>query len=197
MHNPYDLIAEQWHTSSREFRQQKYVDRLLQGVQPNALILDLGCGTGWPVAHYLVGQGFRVVGVDSSAKMLEIARQVVPEAKLIHGDMIDLELTERFSAAVVWDSVFHVERVHHPALFHKLCRWLAPGGRLLLSAGGSGDEGFTSQMHGHTFFYSGYEPEETLEYLRAAGFDVELSEVDDPSSRGHIAIIARRPTYQL
>jgi hypothetical protein len=47
-------------------------------------------------------------------------------------------------------------------------------------------------MFGHTFFYSGYEPEVARNLLEAEGFKVELWEVDDPSSRGHIAVIARR-----
>src|SRR5262249_16281640 len=58
--------------------------------------------------------------------------------------------------------------------------------------GGSGDAGFTSEMHGETFFYSGHEPREALQLLAAAGFEVEHWEVDDPSSRGHIAVLAVR-----
>jgi hypothetical protein len=56
----------------------------------------------------------------------------------------------------------------------------------------SGGEGFTSEMFGHTFFYSGYGPDVARRLLEAAGFEVELWEVDDPSSRGHIAVIARK-----
>ena len=79
---------------------------------------------------------------------------------------------------------------------------LEPNGRLLLSVGGSDpadfspcgtdEEGFTSEMHGHTFFYSGYEPSVARKLLETAGFEIELWEVDDPTSRGHIAVIARR-----
>ena len=192
MLNPYDLIAEQWHSSGREFKSRRYVDEVLCGLRASARVLDLGCGTGMPVAEYLVRKGFSVVGVDSSAKMLEIARRVVPEAELIHGDMLDATPRGRFAAAVAWDSIFHVPREHHGAIFRKLHGLLEPGGRLLLSAGGDGDEGFTSEMYGHEFFYSGFEPEETLRLLREEELVIEKWEVDDPSSRGHIAIIARK-----
>ena len=155
-------------------------------------MLDLGCGTGVPVAQYLVRKGCRVVGVDQSAGMLEIARRAVPEAELIQADMCELNLEGSFAAVIAWDSVFHVERTYHQAVFMKIHELLTPGGWLLLSAGGTGHEGFTSEMFGHKFFYSGYEPAETLRLLQAAGFEVELCEVDDPSSRGHIAIIAKK-----
>ena len=147
--------------------------------------------------------------------MLEIAKKVVPEAAFIHGDMIDIEFADEFAAAVAWDSVFHVARKHHSTVFRRLAGSLRTGGRLLLSVGGSDAdsrscadsrtedstaddvaemEGFTSEMYGHTFFYSGYSPEVTRRLLEAAGFEIEVWEVDDPSSRGHIAIIARKIT---
>ena len=211
MQNSYDYIAEQWHSNFRGQtyvnRVLTYVDKILDGLPPGAKVLDLGCGTGNPIAKHIVQQGFRVVGVDQSRKMLEIAGSVVPEAEFIHGNMVDVQFADKFAAAVAWDSVFHVERKHHSAVFRKLANSLELGGRLLLSVGGSdadsrvedstsddgsGAEGFTSEMFGHTFFYSGYEPKTTRNLLETEGFEIELWEVDDPSSRGHIAVIARK-----
>jgi SAM-dependent methyltransferase len=206
MRNSYDYIADQWNSN---FRGQGYLDRVLgyvdvvlEGLESQARVLDLGCGTGIPIARYIVEKGFRVVGVDQSEKMLEIARLAVPEAEFVHRDMIDVELADGFGAAIAWDSIFHVERKHHSDIFHKLAQSLEHGGRLLLSvggsgaggseAGGSGADGFTSEMFGHTFFYSGHEPGVARKLLEAEGFEIEVWEVDDSSSRGHIAIIARR-----
>jgi SAM-dependent methyltransferase len=206
MRNSYDHIAEQWNSN---FRGQAYLDRVLgyvdvvlEGLEPQARVLDLGCGTGTPIAEHLVEKGFRVVGVDQSEKMLEIARLAVPEAEFVHRDMIDVELADGFGAAIAWDSIFHVERKHHSDIFHKLAQSLEHGGRLLLSVGGSGAGnseagnseagGFTSEMFGYTFFYSGHEPGVARKLLEAEGFEIEVWEVDDPSSRGHIAVIARR-----
>jgi SAM-dependent methyltransferase len=209
MHNSYDQIAEQWHANVRGQtyvdRVLGYVDRILEGLPAGARVLDLGCGTGNPVAKHIVQKGFGVVGVDQSQKMLEIARREIPEAEFIHGEMVEIAFAERFAAAVAWDSIFHVKRRDHPPIFRKLAECLEPGARLLLSVGGSdantnldgaasndSDEGFTSEMFGQKFFYSGYEPRVTRGFLEAAGFEIEVWEVDDPSSRGHIAAIARR-----
>jgi len=192
MHNSYDSIAGEWHAYERQFGAKKYVDSLLGRLMPGVKILDLGCGTGQPVAQYLVRNNFRVVGVDQSANMLGIARRIVPEAELIHADMCEMNLTDEFAAAICWDSIFHVERTQHQGIFRKLSNLLEPGGWLLLSAGATGHEGFTSEMFGHEFFYSGYELEETLRLLRSVEFEIELCEEDDPSSLGHVAIIARK-----
>jgi cyclopropane fatty-acyl-phospholipid synthase-like methyltransferase len=210
MQNAYDHIAEQWHSQSRGQAYidhvVRYVDLAVAGLQPGSKVLDLGCGTGKPVVKYLVEKGFRVTGVDQSEKMLEIAKREVPEAEFIHSDMINVELAPGFAAAIAWDSIFHVERKQHSEIFHMLADALEPGGRLLLSVGGSdaamaeefaatydaAAEGFTSEMFGHTFFYSGYAPRVTHGLLEAAGFEIEVWEIDDPSSRGHIAAIARK-----
>lgn len=192
MPTPYDDIAEEWHAAPRGFAARRYVELAVDGLAPGARVLDLGCGTGEPVARYLSERGFRVVCVDESAKMLEIARRVVPGAEFVRADMRGLGPWGAFAAAIAWDSIFHVERGRHREIFRALRGLLEPGGRLLLSAGGSGHEGFTSEMYGRAFFYSGYEPAETVRLLESEGFAVELCEEDDPSSRGHVAVVARR-----
>lgn len=204
MQNPYDLIADEWHENCRGQayveRVLSYVDRILCGLPAGARVLDLGWGTGNPIALHIARKGYRVVGVDQSAKMLEIAKGVLPEAEFIHADMVSVELKDRFAAAVAWDSVFHVERKYHAGIYRKLSSCMERGARLLLSVGGtdaryvSSDEaeGFTSEMFGQTFFYSGYSPCVARGLLEDAGFRIETWEVDDPSSHGHIAVIARK-----
>jgi cyclopropane fatty-acyl-phospholipid synthase-like methyltransferase len=201
LQNSYDHIATQWHSN---FRGQEYVDRtlgyvdtILEGLPAGAKVLDLGCGTGNPIARHIVDRGFSLVGIDQSHELLKIAKTIVPEATLSHGDMVETEFADTFSAIVAWDSIFHVERTNHLAIYRKLANSLKIGGRLLLSVGGSDSddadvEGFTSEMFGRTFFYSGYTPSVARKLLEAAGFEIEVWEVDDPSSRGHIAVIARR-----
>jgi len=203
LHNSYDRIAAEWH---KNFRGQAYVDRtlgyvdrVLEGLPSRAEVLDLGCGTGNPIARHIIDRGFRVIGVDQSQKLLEIARTVIPEAELIHADMIDIQFTETFAAAIAWDSVFHVSREHHPAIYRKLANALEAGRRLLLSVGGSGVEsldsseaGISSQMFGQTFFYDAYAPDIARQLIEAAGFEIEMWELDDSSSRGHVAVIARK-----
>ena len=203
MPNAYDLIADQWHAHKRAQgyieHVLRYVDRVLEGLPAAAKVLDLGCGTGEPVAKYVVERGFRVTGVDESEQMLKFARQIVPEAEFIQADMIDVELNATFDAAVAWDSMFHVERKHHAAIYRKISQALKVGGRFFSSVGGSAPnedddsvEGFTSEMFGETFYYSGFAPEVTRKMIEASGFEIELWEVDDPTSRGHIAVIARK-----
>jgi len=66
-------------------------------------VLDLGCGTGGH-ALILAKRGYRVVGVDCSEEMLNIARSKSKDANLsinfIKSDITDIDLKEKFDAVI-------------------------------------------------------------------------------------------------
>jgi len=192
----YDRIAQAWRDArvagSADFQERVLLDRLVLPLPPDAQILDVGCGCGEPITAYLAERGVEVVGLDGSARMLDLARRAVPKATFVLGEMRTADPGGPFDAVVAWDSVFHIPRTDHRNIFTRFGSWLRPGGRLLVSLGGSGEATFTSQMHGETFFYDGHEPSEALRIIESTGFRIEHWEVDDPSSRGHIAVLAVR-----
>lgn len=57
---------------------------------PPARTLDVACGTGWLTQH-LPG---KIVGLDASESMLEIARQRVPEGEFLVGDALSLPFAD-------------------------------------------------------------------------------------------------------
>ena len=190
---PYDLIAERWsgERGSSSFRERPYVERFMQLATPGGHILDLGCGPGTPIARHLLDRGYRVTGVDASPEMLRLARTNCPEAELVQADMVSVDLPGGYDGIVAWDSVFHLPKAQHKRVFEAMARWLLPGAPLLLSVGGSDDE-FVAPILGIDFFYSGHAPEVSRALLRNSGFEILLWEVDDPSSRGHVAALCRR-----
>jgi SAM-dependent methyltransferase len=194
----YDRIADAWHASrargaGADFSGRRFVDRLVAPLAPASRIVDAGCGGGVPIAAYLAGRGFRVTGLDASSRMVALARAAVRGAEFLHADMRAAALGDAFDALVAWDSVFHLPRNEHRAVFERFRAWLRPGGRLLVSLGGSGQGGFTSEMFGETFYYSGHAPGTARRLLEQAGFRVEHWEIDDPASRGHLVVLARAP----
>lgn len=187
----YDRIAGAWAADrARSFRERALVERLAAPLAQGAAILDVGCGAGVPIAAHLAAQGLAVTGLDASARMLAAARAAVPSARFVHGDLRTADPGGPFDAAVAWDCLFHLPRDEHAAVFRRLRGWLRPGGRLLVALGGTASAGFTATMHGETFFYSAHAPAAAMRRLVAAGFEIEHAEVDDPTSRGHLAVLA-------
>jgi 2-polyprenyl-3-methyl-5-hydroxy-6-metoxy-1,4-benzoquinol methylase len=114
--------------------------RLISRHRPDqeALAIDLGCGSG-VIARHLVEIGFRTVGIDGSAAMLEAARSSA--AAGTHADFLQslLPLSEATverlagtASLVIASSV--IEYLDQDQLFIEQCaRLLKPGGVALVS----------------------------------------------------------------
>jgi SAM-dependent methyltransferase len=190
----YDRVAEAWLAARQAGTRSpsaRVLDAFAAPLPAGAAVLDLGCGGGVPVARDLVARGFRVTGLDASGAMIDHARRAVPQATFVRGDMRTADPGGSFDGIVAWDSVFHVPRAEQAGLFRRLGGWLRPGGRLLISLGGSDGE-FVAEMLGEALFFAAHEPAAARAALEAAGLAIETWEVDDPSSRGHLAALATR-----
>jgi len=193
----YDAIAPCWDAARVAFhgREREYVDALLGGLPVPSSILDLGCGTGRPIAEYVMSRGHRVTGVDQAEALLSLARGRYPNGTWIASSIEAFAPSETFGAIVCWDALFHIDRSEHEALFARFARMLRPGGRLMLTAGGSEHPAFIDTMFGQRFFYDSHPPEKVLALLARAGFEPMISEfMNLPTSgrdKGRHAVVAR------
>src|SRR5258706_14792650 len=83
---PYDQIADRFHAirTRLQSKEVEYLSLLLDSLAEGRTILDLGCGTGHPIATYIASRGHHVAGVDGSEAMLAIARKRLPAHRWIH-----------------------------------------------------------------------------------------------------------------
>lgn len=73
-------------------------------VRPGARVLDAGCGTG-RVAVELARRGYDVVGVDSDASMLEVARRDAPDLDWRLADLTELPADPSYDLVVAAGNV--------------------------------------------------------------------------------------------
>jgi cyclopropane fatty-acyl-phospholipid synthase-like methyltransferase len=192
----YDAIAEEWDGARVRLSdaEARIFDLLVRDLAPGARILDLGCGTGRPIAEHLVARGMRVTGVDQSRAMLEIARRRMPGEEWVLSRLEDLEPEGVFAAAVAWDSLFHIPREAHAGILRRVRAVLPAGARVALTAGGSENPAFTDTMFERTFFYDSHAPDATAALLEELGFAIEeLAFLERPTggrNKGRVAIVA-------
>jgi trans-aconitate 2-methyltransferase len=111
----------------------------LEGVAPDATVLDVGCGTGRVTEALLslVPQG-RVLAIDASADMVALAlRRLGDGAHVWCQDVLDLDLDDPVDA-IVSTATFHWV-TDHDRLWARLARALRPGGVLEVQCGGEGN----------------------------------------------------------
>jgi cyclopropane fatty-acyl-phospholipid synthase-like methyltransferase len=147
---------------------------LLAGKLPKgARVLDIGCGTGVPVARQL-SRIFEVAGVDLSSEMVLRARKNVPSAAFIHSDIMTADLPgAHYDAVVAMYTVFHLPREEHRDLFRRVHRWLKPGGYFLATVSEEGEAPYIEEdFFGTTMYWSNYGRREYLEMFRDTGFHV-------------------------
>ncbi len=160
----YNRIAASWDAARTSFygRERDYLEAFLTGLPPGSRVLELGCGTGRPMAEHILSRGHKVTGVDQAAKLLDLASARLPEGTWIESRIEDFQSAEQFAGIICWDALFHVERTRHDELLARMARVLADGGRLMLTVGGSDHPAFTDTMFGETFFYDSYPPDAVL-----------------------------------
>lgn len=129
----YDLTSEP---------QQAWASDVLarvEGIAPDATVLDVGCGSGRVTEALLalVPQG-RVLALDASAEMVALARtRLGNRATVWCQDVLDLDLDRPVDAIVSTATLHWV--TDHDRLWARLARALRPGGVLEVQCGGQGN----------------------------------------------------------
>jgi ubiquinone/menaquinone biosynthesis C-methylase UbiE len=155
------------------------IEDLLAELPADPLVLDVGCGDG---ARTLANLPAGSLGLDFSRVGLDLARETVPAALLVQGDMTHLPVRDTsVDAVTAYHAVFHVPRDEQPGVYAELARVLKPGGTLLATLPSGRFETVRRGWMGGEMFFSAPGRERTLERLRGAGFaDVRTVTVDDP-----------------
>ncbi|KAJ7146470.1 S-adenosyl-L-methionine-dependent methyltransferase [Mycena epipterygia] len=182
----YDTIADQylaWSAPRPTTTRMGYIAELIKKLPTGADVLELGCGAGVPSTQVLVDNGLNVTGNDISAAQIALAREHVPKATLIQGDMLTLDFAPAsFDAVLAFYSIFHLPKEEQALMIEKIRGWLRPGGWLLCNfhfeEGDVTREGWFDPSV--TMFSSGLGVEGTREifHKQVPGFKLVVDKVD-------------------
>ncbi|WP_308462229.1 class I SAM-dependent methyltransferase [Sphingomonas citri] len=102
---------------------------------PGAAILDIGCGSGMPIAAALVADGFTIWGIDPSPRMIAAFRRRLPgmPAACEPAQASDV-FGRRFEGAIAVGVLFLLRPADQLALLRRVAGALVPGGHFLFSA---------------------------------------------------------------
>ena len=168
---------------SRDLHEQAWLDTFLIHVPEAGSVLDLGCGSGEPVARYLIEQGRRVTGGDAAPGLIGLCRERFPEHDWIVADMRGLDVGRTFDGVIAWHSSFHLTRQDQRELIPVLARRLKPGGVLMFTSGHEDDERI-GKWRGERLYHASLSTAEYRERLEAAGLSVLNHVIGDDDTGG-------------
>lgn len=169
----FDSIGSLWDQLRIEaFGEVFHLEALTALLPDHWVVADLGTGTGY-LLEVLASHFQRVIAVDASPRMLQIARARPELKKARHvqfreGSLADLPIeSNEVDLAIAALVLHHVERPE--AALAELARCVKPGGRAMI---------IEQEAHQHATFHErmgdhwwGFEPGKLSRWLRRAGFD--------------------------
>jgi SAM-dependent methyltransferase len=187
MYECYEQIVD-WYDAHRStnLMEQEYLDFVVQAIPSGGSILDVGCGTGKPLAlaDFFIGKGYRVTGIDGSQKMIRLCRKRFPDQRFIVQDMRSLNLNEQFDAIIAWDSFFHLPPEDQRSMF-PIFKAHAKSGSILIFTSGPDEGEVWSDNGGQNLYHASLSPDEYTELLNLHGFKVVRHTIEDPNCGNH------------
>ncbi len=178
----YNKIASSYSASRTVDSEDIQLLRLLVERLPRrAIVLDAGCGAGYPVAQILA-KSFRVVGVDFAPVQIQLAIGKVPDAMFVCADLSNAPFkNDTFDAVCSYYAIIHVPRNEHSKLLRDFHRLLRVGGLALLCMGAGDLPEDIGDWHGTEMFWSHYDEKTNLRMMKENGFEILWSKVvQDP-----------------
>lgn len=190
----YERHADAWHRRRNPFAtmEANWLERFISELPPGGDILDMGCGTGRPIAAWLAQRGFAITGVDSSEAMLAHAREMQPTQTWVRRDMRALKLDRQFAGLLAWDSFFHLNAEDQRKMF-AVFQAHAKSGAMLTFTSGPAESEAIGEFEGEPLFHASLSPQEYRSLLAQHGFDVIDFVPEDPTCGQHSVWLARHP----
>ena len=188
----YERHAHAWarERAKSTFPERAWLDRFLDAIPSGSAILDLGCGSGIPIAHYLLEHGFRVTGIDASRTMIDLAHERTPGGAWHVADMRTADLASTFAGVLAWDSFFHLGPDDQRAMFAVFRKHAAEGTILMFTSGPSPGEAIGS-LEGEPLYHASLAGSEYRSLLETHGFEVLAHVAEDPECAGRTVWLAR------
>jgi SAM-dependent methyltransferase len=188
----YERHAEAWDLNRilDPILERGWMERFVALLPAGGSVLDIGCGSGQPIARHLLERGFTVVGVDSSPTLIAKCQGRFPRTEWIVADMRTLSINLRFEGLIVWDSLFHLSHDNQRAMFPIFREHAACGAPLLFTTGTGHGEAIGSYQ-GESLYHASLSPEEYRTLLDSHGFRVLAHVVEDPRCGRHTVWLAQ------
>ena len=197
----YDALSDRYDEHyDGPAKYQAWLGELRERLPAGRAVLDLGCGSGLPVARDLAAAGCRVTGVDVSDVQIRRARELVPQAEFVRADVTAVDFAPAsFDAVICLFVLIHLPLEDQPPLLGRIASWLRPGGLFLASTGYRAWTGVDENWLGAgvPMWWSHADAATYRSWITQAGLSVEREEFAPEGDSGHALFWASRPARPI
>ena len=193
VYEAYDEIID-WYDAHRNkelIMEQFYLQQIKKYFPHGGRVLDIGCGTGEPIAKFLIESGYDLTGVDASKKMIERCKHNFPTAQWILEDMRTMKFTEPFDVVIAWHSFFHLPQADQRNALNLFSSLVKPKGLLLFTSGPEAGEVW-GDNGGHDLFHASLDAKEYETILQMNNLRVLVHKISDPDCGGATVWLAQK-----
>jgi ubiquinone/menaquinone biosynthesis C-methylase UbiE len=202
----YDKIAQHYMDWSSEHESPRLpqLQKLLAFIPsaPEAVVLELGCGSGIPGTKFLASNFRTVIANDISTAQIDLAKKHLNSnnVQFMSGDMTKLIFeSSHFEVVVAFYSIIHLPKQEQIDMFKKVWSWLKPGGYLLCNLGTTEDPGGARTWLGDTqMYWSGFDADQYHQILTERGFCSINTEIITDNEDGKLVpflwVLAQKPS---
>ncbi|OLS28269.1 MAG: Ubiquinone/menaquinone biosynthesis C-methyltransferase UbiE [Candidatus Heimdallarchaeota archaeon LC_2] len=180
-----EIVRKGYESVSMKYRKEKDPDqdkiplfRDFMDHENNNIILELGCGTGFPIGNALLDAGKNYTDIDLSEKQIQLARNEFPpwSNHFLVAEKLEFcrnQGSESFTGVVSMFSIRHLPRIHHAELYDEIYRILKPDGLLFIDCTIEPHDGATddwTNMGTDLMYWSGFSKKWTMRTLEDLQF---------------------------
>ncbi len=137
----FDSLADSWDDGMVKI--QWKIDKILDvaEVTDGKRVLDVACGTGVLIPHYLGRNVKKCVAIDISERMIDIAKTKFDEynnVEFLCADAEQYEFSDKFDCIVIYNAFPHF--IDREILFNNLSKCIKSGGRITVAHGMSRED---------------------------------------------------------
>ena len=168
----FERVASDWDTMRLAYYDERVIERMaaVSGLDEGMTVADVGTGTGF-VAAGIAPKARRVIAVDNSSAMLEMARKNLGELGLANVELVEGDVGALPIESDSMDAVFANMVLHHAedptAMLREMARITKPGG--VVAVVDEVEHPYVWMREEQADFWLGFTPEQVEGFFSEAG----------------------------